>query len=118
MQRAQEKTIGEIAESHGMSLRTLRFYEQIKMLKPRRDGLVRYYSEVDATTIAFIQRGKKYRLSLRQIADLLSHRTRQSESPTSEEKMAMSPDVVARQLIILRKEAIQLHEAILELENY
>ncbi len=118
MQQPREKTITETARSSGMSLRTLRFYEQIKMLKPRRDGLVRYYSEADTTTLALIQKGKRLRFSLKEIAGLLSRSPSQASSSRTERAMMISPEVAARQLVFLKGEAVRLHEAIVELETY
>jgi hypothetical protein len=36
-----DSTIGEMATEFGVSLRTLRFYEDRKLLRPRREGATR-----------------------------------------------------------------------------
>ena len=43
----REMTIGEMARAYGMTLRTLRFYEDRNLLRPRRLGNARYYGGVD-----------------------------------------------------------------------
>ena len=58
----REATVGEMARAYGVTLRALRFYEDRKLLRPRRAGGARYYSGVDRARLAMILQGKQLRL--------------------------------------------------------
>ena len=49
---AGEATIGEMAAEFGVSLRTLRFYEDRRLLRPRREGNTRLYGATDRLRLA------------------------------------------------------------------
>ena len=53
----RESTIGEMARAYGVTLRTLRFYEDRNLLRPRRVGNARYYGGVDRARLAMILSG-------------------------------------------------------------
>ena len=59
-----ELTISEMAQIYGVTMRTLRFYEEKGFLKPRRIGNRRIYSENDQKRMAIITKGKRMGLSL------------------------------------------------------
>ena len=67
----RESTIGEMARAYGVTLRTLRFYEDRNLLRPRRVGNARYYGGVDRTRLAMILKGKQLGFTLAEIADLI-----------------------------------------------
>ena len=67
----RESTIGEMARAFGVTLRTLRFYEDRKLLRPRRVGSARYYGGVDRARLAMILKGKHLGFTLSEIADLI-----------------------------------------------
>src|SRR5262245_44552528 len=62
-----EFTIGELAKEFGVTLRTLRFYENKRLLSPRREGLARLYSKADRDRLALILKGKKLGFTLSEI---------------------------------------------------
>ena len=55
----REMTIGEMASEFNVSLRTLRFYEDRKLLRPRREGNTRLYSVTDRLRMQMIVKGKQ-----------------------------------------------------------
>ena len=65
-------TIGDLAEEFGVTLRTLRFYEDRGMLHPRREGLSRHYGKRDRSRLKLILLGKRVGLSLNDIKEMLS----------------------------------------------
>jgi DNA-binding transcriptional MerR regulator len=67
----RESTIGEMARAYGVTLRTLRFYEDRNLLRPRRVGNARYYGGVDRARLAMILKGKQLGFTLAEIADLI-----------------------------------------------
>jgi len=65
-------TIGELADEFGLTLRTIRHYEDEGLLSPRRDGMNRVYGHRDRARLALICRGKRLGFSLAEIKDFLN----------------------------------------------
>ncbi|WP_092605945.1 MerR family transcriptional regulator [Raineyella antarctica] len=75
--QAQESSvmhIGVVAERTGLSLRTLRHYDEIGLVHPtgRTDGGFRLYSEADVERLLLIRRMKPLGFSLQEMQDLLT----------------------------------------------
>ena len=64
-------SIAELAREFGITARTMRFYEDEGLIKPRRQGLTRLYSVGDRTRLGWILRGKRLGFSLAEIKELL-----------------------------------------------
>jgi len=64
-------TIGDLAREFGVTLRTLRFYEDKGLLSPRREGLNRLYSRRDRGRLKLVLMGKKVGFSLSEIKEML-----------------------------------------------
>jgi MerR family copper efflux transcriptional regulator len=65
--------IGELADRSQMSLRTIRHYDEVGLLKPsgRTEGGFRLYTERDFTRLMLIRRMKPLGFALEEMADLL-----------------------------------------------
>ncbi len=65
--------IGELADRTGLSLRTIRHYDEIGLLKPsgRTDGGFRLYTAHDLERLLVIRRMKPLGFSLEEMAELL-----------------------------------------------
>jgi len=65
--------IGELAERTGLSLRTIRHYDEIGLLKPsgRTEGGFRLYTGRDLDRLLLIRRMKPLGFSLEEMAELL-----------------------------------------------
>jgi len=63
--------IQEVADTLGISTRTLRFYEDKKLIEPRRAGTRRIYTRREVARMRLILRGKRLGFSLREIQQLL-----------------------------------------------
>jgi DNA-binding transcriptional MerR regulator len=64
-------SIAELAREFAITARTIRFYEDEGLIKPRRQGLTRLYSTHDRTRLGWILRGKRLGFSLAEIKELL-----------------------------------------------
>lgn len=64
-------SIAELAREFAVTPRTIRFYEDEGLIKPRRQGLQRLYSAGDRTRLGWILRGKRLGFSLGEIKQLL-----------------------------------------------
>jgi DNA-binding transcriptional MerR regulator len=64
-------TIGDLAREFGVTLRTLRFYEDKLLVTPRRVGVNRLYSRRDRARLKLVLLGKKVGFSLDEIKGML-----------------------------------------------
>ncbi|WP_285768732.1 MerR family DNA-binding transcriptional regulator [Peribacillus sp. SI8-4] len=65
-------TISEIAKEFELTTRTLRYYEELGMLKPKRsESGKRVYGKKEYAQLKIIIRGKKYGFSLGEIKDIV-----------------------------------------------
>ena len=64
-------TIAELSREFAITPRTIRFYEDEGLIKPRRQGMTRLYSAGDRTRLGWILRGKRLGFSLAEIKELL-----------------------------------------------
>ncbi|NYZ14305.1 MerR family DNA-binding transcriptional regulator [Azospirillum sp. RWY-5-1] len=64
--------IGELADEFGLTLRSIRHYEDEGLLSPGREGTVRVYDRRDRARLALICRGKRLGFSLTEIKEFLS----------------------------------------------
>lgn len=93
--------IGDLAREFGVTLRTLRFYEDRGLLSPERRGTTRLYSRKDRTRLRLVLLGKFLGFSLteaRQIIDIYAQpngRRRQLE--VALERFAHQKDVLLAQ---------------------
>ncbi|PSJ38532.1 MerR family transcriptional regulator [Sphingomonas deserti] len=67
----QLQGIQEVADSLGITTRTLRFYEDRGLIEPRRVGTQRIYSKRETARMQLILRGKRLGFSLRDIQEFL-----------------------------------------------
>lgn len=66
------KTIQEVAKHFNVSTRTLRYYEEIGLLKPDRSiSNQRTFSKKEIAKLKLIFRGKKYGFSLEEIKEMV-----------------------------------------------
>lgn len=111
-----EFTIGEIAGEFGVTLRTLRFYEDKGMLKPRREGTSRYYSGADRLRLQMILKGKQLGFTLSEIRELIGDGgAAAGASVEFEEKL--HPDQIVSQIGHLERQRAEVEDAIARLRE-
>ncbi|AXN39571.1 MerR family DNA-binding transcriptional regulator [Peribacillus butanolivorans] len=65
-------TISELAKEFDLTTRTLRYYEELGMLRPKRTETgKRVYGKKEHAQLKIIMRGKKYGFSLVEIKDIV-----------------------------------------------
>lgn len=91
----QHMQIGEVADRTGLSLRTIRYYEEMGLVRPssRTQGGFRLYTEPDVARLNLVKRMKPLGFSLEEMRDLLSVLDKLDTSASGES---------ARQLLIDR----------------
>jgi len=109
----RESTIGEMARAFGVTLRTLRFYEDRNLLRPRRVGNARYYGGVDRARLAMILKGKQLGFTLAEIADLIGGENGGVKTDFEER---LQPTQIVDQLDYLERQRREIDEAIAQLK--
>lgn len=114
--KAQEKTytIGDLSKEFDVTLRTLRFYEHRGLVKPRRVGLARLYTEQDKARLALILKGKHLGFTLTEIRAMLAANDRDGEEPTD---LSLSREQITTQISHLESQRETIDAAIAELKQ-
>ncbi|MBI3145287.1 MAG: MerR family DNA-binding transcriptional regulator [Pseudogulbenkiania sp.] len=64
-------SISDLARDFGVTLRTIRFYEEQGLIEPERAGRQRVFTRRDRARLKLILRGKRIGLSLQEIREIL-----------------------------------------------
>ena len=113
-----EYTISDLAALYGVSLRTLRFYEDKGLMAPRRQGTSRYYSPDDRIRLELILKGKRLGFSLSEIHELIDSRTTTvPRSDAADLVVSLNSEQVAAQIAHLERQRDDLNVAIGELRD-
>lgn len=65
-------TITDLAGEYGVTLRTLRHYESLRLLSPERRGTTRIYHQRDRIRLELVLRGRRLGFSLDEIAHIVN----------------------------------------------
>lgn len=103
------RRIGDLAKEYGVSLRTLRFYEDKGLLTPERVGSTRLYHRRDISRLELILLGRKVGFSLREVKQLLDL---YDPNGTNIRQLKAVVDRSTRQLGRLEKQRADLDSAI------
>ncbi len=106
--------IGDVSDAFGVTLRTLRFYEDKGLIQPKRQGVTRLYNRRDRARIKLILLGKKVGFSLREVKQMIDL-YEPGGSNTIQMKAIL--DKSAKQLDKMKQQRAAVDEAINELVN-
>lgn len=106
--------IGEIAKQFGVTLRTLRFYEDKGLITPKRDGVIRLYSRRDKARLKLILLGRKIGFSLREVKQMMDL-YEPAGANTRQLKLALEKG--EKQLVRLQKQKLLVEESINDLST-
>ncbi len=113
--------IGDLAKEYGLSLRTLRFYEDRDLLAPKRSGSTRLYSAKDKQRLQLIVLAKNLGFSLADVKELLDLNDRSVlDSAVSNriiKKFKSSLKDLDTRIAALEKTRTDVHEVIDRLEQ-
>jgi DNA-binding transcriptional MerR regulator len=104
-----ELTISQMSRVFGVSLRTLRFYEDRGLIKPRREGNARYYRATDRIRMEMILKGKKLGFTLTEIQDLIGGK---GATETTDLEDQLNPQQVVTQISHLERQRNEIEGAI------
>jgi DNA-binding transcriptional MerR regulator len=105
--------IAEMARRFQTTLRTLRFYEQRGLLKPRRVGMNRYYDPLAQQRFHLIDEARKLGFTLTEIAGMLP-------DAASNDQLRFTSDKLLDQIEYLEAELVRINAALgkLRLQYY
>jgi DNA-binding transcriptional MerR regulator len=104
--------IGDIAQRFGLTLRTLRFWEDKKLIRPVRDGTTQLYPDSEVQRIERIVPMSRAGISLQRIAALLS----MAESGYDEACSLFLAGLLLERHDALRKQLAHVEQMLLDVE--
>ena len=104
-----ELTISQMSRVFGVSLRTLRFYEDRGLIKPRREGNARYYRATDRIRMEMVLKGKKLGFTLTEIQDLIGGKGAAEMTDLEDQ---LNPQQVVTQISHLERQRNEIDGAI------
>ncbi len=107
-------TIGDLAREFGVTLRTLRFYEDRGLLAPRREGMSRIYDARDRDRLSVILKGKQLGFTLTEIRAMLAEERRPEGSILN---LKLSAEQIEDQIRHLETQKLEIELALDELRS-
>ncbi|MBU5267082.1 MerR family transcriptional regulator [Virgibacillus proomii] len=108
--------IQEIAERFGVTTRTIRYYEEIGILQPRRtNGGQRVFTKKEIAQLQLIFRGKKFGFSLEEIREMIRLF---DEDPTGKQQLKRTIEYGYRKVEEVAERINELEEVRAEMEKY
>ncbi|HEY4191391.1 MAG TPA: MerR family DNA-binding transcriptional regulator [Mesorhizobium sp.] len=106
--------IGEMAKIFGVTLRTLRFYEDKGLLNPKREGSTRLYTRRDRARLKLILLGRKIGFSLRDVKQMIDL---YDPTGSNARQLKLTLEKSEKQFVRLQKQRMVIDEAIAELDG-
>lgn len=106
--------IGELAQEFGVTLRTLRFYEDKGLVNPARSGSTRLYSEDDRSRLQMILLAKRIGFSLAEIQNLFA--VQELGSPSKEALKRLLAKFKG-QVTVLQQQRVDVERALEDLRE-
>ncbi len=105
-------TIGDLSREFGVTLRTLRFYEDKGLLNPKRQGMTRLYNRRDRARLKLVLMGKKVGFSLVEIKEMLDLYDLKDGQET---QLRVALEKFQSQIDVLKRQKVEVEQAIEEL---
>jgi len=108
-------SIRQLTKEFGVTARTLRFYEDEKLIAPGRRGQTRIYSQRDHKRITMIVRGRRLGFSLAELGEMLDL---YEGDDNCAGKMAHASAKFIERLSALERQKHDIEEALKELRQH
>ena len=105
-------TIGDLSREFGVTLRTLRFYEDKGLLNPKRQGTTRLYDRRDRARLKLVLLGKRLGFSLSEIKEVLDL---YDLGDNQETQFRVALEKFRSQIKVLEQQKAEIEQAIDEL---
>tara|TARA_B100000780_G_scaffold189268_1_gene133171 strand:+ start:608 stop:985 length:378 start_codon:yes stop_codon:yes gene_type:complete len=106
-------TFKEMCAKYDVTPRTLRYYEYIELLQPKREGRTRFYGPRECARMTLILRGRRFGFPLEELRQWLLMYEKEGTAAQMKAWIKMAD----RQLIDLAMQKEQLQQAISELQS-
>ena len=106
--------IQQVANELGISMRTMRFYEDKGLIEPRRVGTTRIYTRREVGRMQLILRGKRLGFTLRDIKTFLDL---YDADPQHVEQMRALADRVRERIDELEQHRVAIEQTLVELRQ-
>ncbi|WP_313135386.1 MerR family transcriptional regulator [Paracoccus jeotgali] len=113
MSDTDELTFKEMCARFDVTPRTLRYYEYIELLQPRKEGRTRFYTPREIARMTLILRGRRFGFSLEEIRQWLEIYDKKGDR----EQYEVWVDMANRQLETLSTQLEETEAAIKDLRN-
>jgi len=106
--------IGEAAKKSGLSVKTVRYYDEINLIKPIKNKATNYrqYTKADLAKLQFIGKARRFNFSIKECKELLSLYENQNRSSKEVRNLTLTKiaeiDVKLTELVNLRKQLSHL----------
>ena len=106
--------IGEAARKSGLSVKTVRYYDEINLIKPIKNKATNYrhYTRADLAKLQFIGKARHFNFSIKECKELLSLYENQSRSSKEVRELTLTKiaeiDVKLNELEKLREQLSHL----------
>lgn len=111
MPSSEELTFKEMCARFDVTPRTLRYYEYIELLRPRKEGRARFYSGREIARMTLILRGRRFGFSLEEIRQWLEIYDQKGDR----EQYEVWIDKANRQLAVLESQKQDIETAMADL---
>lgn len=105
-------SIGEVADRFGVTVRAVRFYEEMGLLQPKRSGAMRLYSHSDCSRLETILTSIRLGFSLREIKEMINRSDLRVQNASC---FGLTLEHCQKQLARLQNQQRALEETIREL---
>ena len=112
--RARPWTIAQVAAEHGVTHRTVRFYEDQGLVRPERRGTQRLYHPRDRVRLALVLRGKRLGFDLGQIRRIVDM---YDEDPGEAGQLRYLLDQIAARRAELEQRRADIEQTLAELAD-
>lgn len=113
MPGSEELSFKEMCARFDVTPRTLRYYEYIELLRPRKDGRSRFYSSREVARMTLILRGRRFGFSLEEIRQWLEIYDMKGDR----EQFEVWIDKANRQLAVLEGQKTEIDAAMKDLRD-
>ncbi len=113
MPGSEELSFKEMCARFDVTPRTLRYYEYIELLQPRKDGRSRFYSSREVARMTLILRGRRFGFSLEEIRQWLEIYDMKGDR----EQFEVWIDKANRQLAVLEGQKTEIAAATKDLRD-
>ncbi|NRB41895.1 MAG: MerR family transcriptional regulator [Pseudomonadales bacterium] len=103
--------IGELSKRTGLSIKAIRFYEKIELIKqPERAGRYRVYQETDIEILVLIKEAKALGVTLAQLKDVITYNDGKVDWANIKSFLAEVREQLINQIEDLKNKIISLDE--------